>query len=386
MSKLFVLSLVTATVIVLGTCGRATAQTPSGSTSSRDYRNLDEAMASVAADVSKRLVHLGQSNVVVGPFLAPHSIGASSGPGIEVKLTKHLESRKIKVAPLAKYAIRGEYRMKVRKDQAGTKTWVAVEIMGQLIDPDGSSHFVFAQQITNQEFIAEAGGLTVELPPSEPAQKRRERLAVAIEQPSAPIRGSVVYAGPDSPYGMEILIKSGKQFVPMARGTKPISGMAFVSLEQDQEYAIRLINKSEHDAAVRVGIDGLSVFAFSKHKSYRHLIIRAGSSGIVKGWHRTNESSDAFKISRLADTPAAKLLHDTSGVGVITSIFSAAWDPNRRPPSDEYVVLQREQGIDTAEQGVGTGRGSSVDAPYEALRRRIGIPRATVSIRYSKNR
>ena len=63
-------------------------------------------------------------------------------------------------------------------------------------------------------------------------------------------------------------------FRPRA-ASKDEDGFAFLKINRDEIYAVKLINDSPHDAAVTLTIDGLSVFAFSENSNYTYWIVRA---------------------------------------------------------------------------------------------------------------
>jgi hypothetical protein len=59
--------------------------------------------------------------------------------------------------------------------------------------------------------------------------------------------------------------------------------------------------------------------------------------------------------------------------------FAAAWPENAQPPDDEP-----EQPNARGLVGDATGRGPRVGAKFTEVRRKFGILRATISVRYTK--
>jgi hypothetical protein len=133
---------------------------------------------------------------------------------------------------------------------------------------------------------------------------------------------------------------------------------------------------------VQLTIDGLSLFTFSELRHaegprkgrplYSRVICPRGSC-VIRGWHITNEKSDAFLVTRYAQSAAAEL-KNAGSVGTITATFAAAWPKGKRP-ADE--VLDRSPDL-------ATGRGAKVDQTYEPVELEWGLDRAAVSIRYVK--
>jgi hypothetical protein len=201
-----------------------------------------------------------------------------------------------------------------------------------------------------------------------------------MEHPRTHLANTQITAGPDSPYAVEVLIKTGEQFVPRAPTDE--NGRAFVPIKRHEIYAIRLINHSAQDAAVHLTIDGLNMFSFSTLRDpktgqplYTHVVVPKQSSGLVLGWHRTNDKSDSFLVTEYAKSAAAELVvHNSAKIGTITACFAAAWPKGGQPPADEPASRSADA----------TGRGPEVSAKYTEVERVFGIVRASISVRYTK--
>jgi hypothetical protein len=200
-------------------------------------------------------------------------------------------------------------------------------------------------------------------------------LLEALDNPSVFLDGPRVAASAKSPYAIELLVKNGDKYLP--RPAESDDGLAFAKMGRDDVYAVRLINNSPLDCSVVLTIDGLNMFAFSDRKDYNHVIIPAGQSGVIFGWHRTNQISDSFLVCDYAKSEAAKLLPQSNAVGTITATFCAAWPQDAAPPGDE-------PGKAKGAPSEATGRGAAVAHNYQEVRRHVGVVRSTVSMRYSK--
>jgi hypothetical protein len=161
-------------------------------------------------------------------------------------------------------------------------------------------------------------------------------------------------------------------------------GLAFVPLRRDEIYAVRLINRSEFEAAVMLTIDGLSVFAFRESKDpktdkplprYTHIVVPAQGEATVFGWTINDDETDSFQIVALPKGAAAAL-NVKGEIGTITASFAAAWPKGSNPPPDE--------GADNTRAADATGRGPRIGVRVEAVVRDIGKVRASVSVRYTK--
>ncbi len=164
-----------------------------------------------------------------------------------------------------------------------------------------------------------------------------------------------------------------------ARPGKLIDDLPFVQIERGSSYTIRIINNSNHDAAVWVGIDGLSIFAFNEEadaagerRDYK-VVVPAQGSREVKGWYFNQENTRGFMVTDYPES-AATLKSSTANIGMITAQFRACWEKNAAPPEDELVL-----------RGNATGFGSTFAERWNQVDRAFGEHRATVTVRYSKN-
>jgi hypothetical protein len=216
---------------------------------------------------------------------------------------------------------------------------------------------------------------TATLPPDQNLKVRQQKFRERIEHPRVHIAGTEILADADSPYGIEILVENQPR-----KPTANDKGLAFVPIQRGERYAVRVINHSAYDAAVTLTIDGLSMFAFSENRQFTQVIVPAKQSGVIKGWYRTNQISDAFEVTMYSKSAAARILPGSAEIGTITVTFAAAWPKNSREPPDELAArLARNRGEDLA-----TGRGPELKTEYQEVERHIGVVRAAISVRYTK--
>src|SRR5262249_61767883 len=83
---------------------------------------------------------------------------------------------------------------------------------------------------------------------------------VQFFEPKTHFGGTTILAGEKSPFGLEVLV-NGAAVPPQDR-----DGLAYTPLRREQEYTVRLVNRSEMEAAARLSIDGLNVFTFLDEK------------------------------------------------------------------------------------------------------------------------
>jgi hypothetical protein len=340
-------------------------------------------LADLATELDKFLRKQGESAIAVSQFEGPATFPNSAGPGIAMTLAEELGKRGIEVKLRARLGVRGQYR--IAEDYADpadlTTKYLAVRLQASVVDAFNNVQkgFEFERVIARETALVELLGAVVELASNATPRQRDQMIRKSLIEPGGVIAEKKIAAAAASPYGVEILVDG------QPRDARDDEGLPFVNLDRAEAYAIRLINNSDKEAAVRLSIDGLSLFAFSEHRKqagpqkgeplYSVLLIPAGKSLTIKGWHLTNESADPFKVTGYGKGPLA-LPKQTAKVGTITATFAAAWPEDNAPPADEAPAMR---GTPHATE---TGPPSATD--FDVLRRKVGTLRSVVSVRFAK--
>jgi hypothetical protein len=231
--------------------------------------------------------------------------------------------------------------------------------------------------VTDLEDAVEILGLSVpRVAEGRPAPSAEERIGNAIRDPSFSQDGTVIRSDAGSPYRVELLV-DGRPC-----GIENRDGLAHAAMDVGQTWSLRIINESEFDCAVRLTIDGLNCFEFSKVPEYRELgmwIVGRKSQAVIRGWHIREGERDTFKVVPAEDSAAGQLGGDRSAIGTITSQFFAAWGAKEPQPPIEPAT-PRNVG------DVGTVPDIRIrDQPEERVTRLIGKTlQSSVSIRYSR--
>lgn len=342
----------------------------------------------IALAIKDVLATEGQKTVSIGKISGTEAIASGAGPGMTQILTEELTKAGVTVQPDAEAVIQGQFSM-TRAAQAGDE--LALRIQTELVDQNGkalaafnlAANGKFGASVKSEEAVTAALGITGAVPadgtPAERADRIRENLA---NPPGQVTGGSKFFADASSPYGVEIV--SNGAALPVSLENKV--GQCDVPLKQS--YIIQCYNNSEYDCAVRVSIDGLSIFHFSEIRQtsgpkagqplYDSYVIPAKSFVQLKGWHKTNERVDSFVVDDLAKGASviAKQQVAEAKVGMITCQFCAAWDINGSPPPDEPPA---KKGTPRA-----TGMGPPIGVVVKEAKRNIGVLRSTVALRYDK--
>ena len=335
--------------------------------------SLRAELRDLACQISKKLSQAGESSISIGQVTGPPQLAASGGPMIKHVLSEELKQRGVCVKMRSKYGLGLRYRL--ISDAASGRH--AVELAGEVSDLDGNRIYIFRRAVFGEEVIASVFGITCTVP-STADGSRDEAVASRVRHPAPPCLTTHIRSCEKTPYSIEMLVLDGSCGRYSTLKAESRDSLAFVSIGRNREYAIQVHNRSDTDAVVRVYIDGLSMFSFSKSREYTHVIVPARSSTLIKGWHRDNCVSNRFLVTRYADSPAARILQNTSDIGTVTVMFSAAWENEDDRPGDEPVSDCRRKSVN------GTAVGKPVTVRYSEVSRWTGVVRSIVSVRYSR--
>ncbi len=327
--------------------------------------NVRLEMDALAEKIADFVKEEGGDAVALGSFANRSKVPSNAGPGLAQQLSAALQKQGIQIKDRAARQVGGEYFTDVDPKENRQAVFVSAIIR----DDQKNEVQRFGRKIFGARAVVSLMALTVDdLPPDEKEQDAKVRLAV--RRPRDYSQGARLWASKDSPYAIEVLVQKGDDYVP--RALEDRDGRAFVPLQKGERYAIRLHNQSEHDTAVTLSIDGLSLFAFKDEEAtYSHVLVPAGKSGVIKGWYRTRDRADAFTITDYAQSAAARSLKDESAVGAITATFAVAWKESQPAPDGE----------NSRAADIGTGRGPNVEANYQPQQRHFGRTRTSISVR-----
>jgi hypothetical protein len=361
----------------------------------RTAGDLDDALSQAARRIKQLLDTRRETSIAVGHFTGPANFPSSAGPGIVKGLSEALQKLGVTVKPRANLGISGTYRCVEEKHPgpparpvpAGAgKGPLALHLKIRVEDDSGTVLVELEQKIVREETISMVLGLTFQARMGQEYHATQDGLLrESLTQPRSYIAGTRALAGPDSPFAVEVLVRRPGERSYEPRAPRDEDGLAFVPIERGEVYAVRLINQADHDAAVSLTIDRLSMFAFSEKRGAQQVIVPPRSSSTIVGWHRTDRESNEFQVTEYARGAVALLQASPEQVGTITATFAAAWKPGDRPPAGEPVVLAKpDLPPPAAEPGEATGVGHRVESRFARVQRQIGVLRAVVSVRYTR--
>jgi hypothetical protein len=334
--------------------------------------DLNGAMDQFAGRIKQLLDSERESAIALNQFTAPARLAANASSGIRKALEEGLKRRGVVVRKSARLEIAGEYREV--EDPLDRRT--VVRVLGRIVDQDSGRPVSECEvKVDNITSIAVLVGATMEVPPNPVPEDRERSIREGIRKPTAHVASTRISADRKSPFAIEILVgSSGKTLQPRAASVD--EGQAYLNIRTDEHYAIRLINDAPFDVAVTLTIDGLNLFAFSESKDYSYVIVPQHSSGLITGWHRTNDEAEEFVVTDYSRSAAAsRSLTPSADLGVITACFAAAWPANGNPPPDEGMEGRSVRA---------TGRGPITKTNFVEVERRTGRLRSSISVRYTK--
>lgn len=317
----------------------------------------------------------GGGSIAVGGFNAATSVKGGAGPEVQMKLTEILQELQAKIdSDEYRFEITGNY-LPYSDPDSGLR---GVKVIGRLVDAeDGTTLGEFPRFVFGPESVPKMLGLNVNTRGLTQPRAQSKAFEKALKQPKVFQMGSQIATSPTSPYAIELMVKQGNQYVPRSATTDKKS-RPFVAVNPNEVYAVRLINHSKHEAAVKLCIDGVNVFQFSgQNPRPQHWVVppkRNGKPGmtLVRGWSQSSGTSFEFKVTDWPNSAAAKInLQPSQNIGVISAAFSACWASERDRPRDEGRTR-------------GTGFGNKIVDKKTMVQRQIGHVRDTISVRYEK--
>ena len=352
---------------------------------------LEKRITSICTKVSTLLKAQGYDAISIGQFTGPPNFPTSSGPGLVQLFSDGFSKHSITCKTRAPVGISGSYGMtEVEQfDSVSGKNvkHLAVRIEGKLVDQFGSviTDFntegvvggKFETTVPGSDTFVEVIGVPAHLPPEGTPTEIDHVIRDQIIDPKVHLNAgkTILRTSARSPYGIEVLVDGHPAPIHFEED------LPYVDIRRGQTYAIKVYNDSPYDAAVKLLIDGLSVFTFSEVRNhdgspkYTVYIVKPHLASTLKGWHKTNQHVDSFLVTEYAHSAAATLGHK-SNLGTITVNFSAAWVKGTSPPPDE--IISRSAG------GNATGFGPPIQERVKEVKRDIGRVRDSLTIRYTR--
>lgn len=342
---------------------------------------IDAELAEAAGDIVRFLKGRDAKTVAVGQIRSTADDKISHGPGLGLRLADRLTAGGLSIDKDSDYKVVGEYADK--KDPKSGRVFIQLDLA--VTDAKkGTKLLPLRRAVFGEDALLELlAPAAIVIPPETLDDKREALIVKGIDElrtkPQWVIDGTSVYAGADKLYGVEFLVK-GPDGQYKGRAPKADDGDLLIELKKGESFRIRLLNRSKHEAGVKVSVDGLSTFSFgayAKLDQKPRWLVAAGKGATVAGWPSGDGKSREFVVTDYAGSAAAELGGTHAKLGVLTVEFAAAWPKGDPAPADE-LDLKGSKGA------TGIGRGAEIDTPLTKLDRTFGRTRAVISLRYNK--
>jgi hypothetical protein len=341
------------------------------------------------AKMAKEIIESTKGQPVsIGQFTPTKMPASNAGTGIEQILKAELEHLHPGVVQMTGlYEIKGDYILVPSISEPAMKE---IKITIRIIESstgDELGALKSSLRLDGTSTIAELVQLTGALPPKGDKIERNKEIQKRLEHPTVFIHGAqktLISSQKNSPYAVQILVKPlfvDPKSAATPREARVEGGQAYVEIQKEELYEVKLYNNSHKDVAAAVSIDGLDVFHFTvdrdKHNrpKYTHFIIGPKDSVTVVGWHHTvdpNASDNflSFLVTELGKGAASQAGIASRGqIGVIHVQFA---DCSPLRPGSK------------ARGGTETGFGPPRKVKQQPVRYQIEPPHDFVTIRYNR--
>lgn len=377
----------------------------SASAQENQTATFSQAMETFAGEIKeftdKRGGQIGKIDAFVEDVKGEGTQGVSGGK-IQIALDKALTKCGCGVQKGGMWAVRGQYACEVENQRA--RISITAEIVTNAPQPKVQTSVLLKKTLDVKaldEVIELKGDVNFDATPKSPPNggsttgqaaetaDRESALAIAIAKPDVQVRNNVgsqatlVSPRPDSQFAIEICRIQNGRATALPATVVESNGVesAVVTVGRNDKFGVRIRNGATHGVGVRLLIDGISMFQFSKtyEKTAETQLLYLGrqKTAFIPGWHVTNESSLEFTIADLPESVYASVIESQrkpDRLGTITVEYFPAWEDGEQKP-----VASKG----STEDAVAVGAGAVINVPYATKNVNFDVyPLAAVSVRY----
>jgi len=362
----------------------------------RQLGSLQDKFHSMAADIKKaaegRPVAIGQ--IAPGVGITPD---INSGTGLEVDLKRALLSQQVNVQPDAKLTILGDYSLISSRTDQGREIKL-LQVSLRLKDEFGKTRKLNAegevevvQTVESIKDTARVVQVSASLPALSANESefadRRAKLNERIRQPAQVVEGSRVRAEANGQYAIEVLAQANPDAPRLPRPAQLTDGKAFVQLDLEDQYLVRIHNPTDQEVGVALAIDGLDIFHFSQERKadqspkHSRFVIQPRSHVDLPGWYVRLAAPDnylSFKVTELGGGARSRELRKNPALktrcpgGGIHATFARALLP------------ESKDGRTAKGNGAETGFGAPLSVDQEEVERVFDNPHEFIAVCYER--
>lgn len=347
-----------------------------------DRTKLDEKLDLLADQIADVLTSRKAGELKLADVVCKSDPADPHAAWLQRDMTVRVERRKVKVDDKAAFSLRLEYGFERRAGAVSEVYIQATLTAGANEVPLPKVNRISSDDMRDKLRLV---SVCVSLAPDDTKQQRDDTFTEAQDKPSVHLGGMLkgrVYAKKGSPYAVELVTcPSGRDGPLRERAATVKGGVAVAELDKFDEYRVRIVNDSKAEAACRVYVDGIDVFEFSDDRAangepkYKHILVPAGKTVDVPGWHKSADAGradnwKAFVVTEFGQGVASRV-KPRGPVGTIQVVFAKSYDP-----ADEKVQARSAS--------METGIGRDLGGPQKVETRKIDPPADCVVIRYTR--
>jgi len=345
--------------------------------------DLQEQFRKIAKEIKQYLDKVSAKDVALGEFTpSPDSRTKTvADPLLRQVIETELMNVKVVINDKSECVLSAVFSLN-EKDKEGFHYWT-LNLQLRLPGQANPINLPTPVKTKDMRILPQLLGVTGVLTPTGSAVERNQELGMMVAEPKVHLDGefnSRIGASKESQYRITILAKK-PDGVAKERSATVRNGEAFMNLDLNEEYMVRIENATQHEPAVKCSIDGIDIFEFSEEKNeqgspkFGYYIVPAAKENKpgmaeIAGWQMKLGTVKPFKITELGGGAAGRL-NRKDQVGTITVAFADCYLPNDPRGNGRAANVE-------------TGFGQEIIQPQVSVERRFDVVKESVTIRYSR--
>lgn len=384
---------------------------------------LDEVLAGTIREIAQTLSARGIDKVIP-KYNGVLTFPGGNTQGMTEKIKEGLAPHGIQISSRADHVLETRF---VRSDDENENAF-RLRFEGTLVDKRGKAiaRFASLDEVDDGKDLAELTGTTAHFRPHPDGRSRGADFQRDLDKHTIFVGNDStrLFSSQEGQFGIELKVRGTPR-----RFREKEEGLAYVTLDQGEEYSLTLFNNTRQEMSVTLKVDGVNVFHFCEEREFNFTtdkmepkfskwVIPPGQKAEIQGWFKSSRATSRFRITPVEQGAAAIAGLPLDEVGIITATFQASWPGSQDPPRDEpFAFVNDLSGGNTGIEGnnpgsaapgsaapiiverpaiagtprpkkvnkdIATGFGEEVRTNFNGIKREHGVPRATIAFRYEK--
>ena len=305
---------------------------------------LDLVLEGTINDIAQTLKDRGISKVTP-KYTGVLTFPGGNTQGMIEKLKEGLAPHGVQIAARAEHVLETRF---VRSDEENENAF-RLRFEGTLVDKRGRAiaNFKSLDEVDDGKDLAELTGTTAHFRPDAGGRSRGVDFLRDLDKHTIFVANDStrLFSSQDALYGIELKAAGSPR-----RFREKEEGLAYVTLDQGEEYSLVLFNNSRQEVSVTLKVDGVNVFHFCEEREYSFVtdkmepkfskwVIPPGQKAEILGWFKSSRTTSRFRITPVEEGAAALAGISLDEVGIVTATFQASWPGSQSPPGDEPQVF-----------------------------------------------